>query len=157
MSALAFRTFFAVLIVLILSILPLPEFIAPFRPSWTLMLVLYIQFFMPDYFRISWIFLLGLSLDVLLASPLGLHAFALVLTSFLAFNKSRRFVFFSVIQQVMLVVFFCFIYQTILMLMDASLGNNNGILFVTGTVFATMIFWPWIKLLADNTLRVGVH
>ena len=155
MNTLNFRFLFAVLLALALTIIPLPEVLAVFRPPWVLMFVLYVQFFLPRYFRVTWVFLLGLSLDVLLVSVIGEHAFALLLTSCLAASKMRRFHFFSIAQQMILIALFCMVYQFIIVLIDVSLGYSNSALFAVGTVLVTMIFWPWIKLLADNTLQVN--
>lgn len=146
------RFLFAAFMTLVLTIIPLPEIIAVFRPPWVLMFVLYVQFFLPRYFRVTWVFLLGLSMDVLLASVIGEHAFALLLVSGVASNKARRFHFFSVAQQMILIALFCLVYQLVIVLIDAALGYNNEILFAFGTVLVTMIFWPWVKLLTDSTL-----
>ncbi len=152
MNTISFRFLLAILIVLSLSIIPLPDLFTAFRPPWVLMFVLYVQFYMPKYFRVTWVFFLGLALDVLLACVLGEHALALLLASCLAASKTRRFYFFSTIQQMFLIAFFCLVYQLLIVLMDASLGNNNGVVYAFITVFITMLFWPWVKLLADTVL-----
>ena len=157
MSTLNVRFIFAVFLVLALTIVPIPDIVAAFRPPWALIFVLYVQFYLPRYFRVTWVFILGLSLDVLLVSVFGEHAFALLLTSCLAAGKTRRFHFFSISQQMILIALFCMVYQLILVLIDASLGYNNEVWFAVVTVFVTMIFWPWIKLLADNTLLTDVN
>ncbi len=147
------RLLLAVTIAFVLTILPLPAIIAGFRPQWVLLIVLYIQFFLPHYFRVTWLFLLGLCLDVLLSTVIGEHAFALLLTSWFAAGKTRRFAFFSTLQQMILIIVFCFIYQFVIYLIDASQGYNNGILCVAGTAFISMLFWPWVKWMADSSLR----
>ena len=116
------------------------------------MFVLYVQFYLPHYFRVSWVFLLGLALDVLLVSVFGEHAFALVLTTSLAANKMRRFSFFSMTQQMILIALFCMVYELVIVLIDSFLGYNNQVIFAAGTLVITMIFWPWAKLLADTLL-----
>lgn len=153
MNTINFRFIFAVFLVLALSIIPIPNIIAIFRPPWVLMFVLYVQFYLPRYYRVSWVFLLGISLDVLLVTTFGEHAFALLLTSCLAASKTRRFHFFSVVQQMMFIALFCMVYELTLVLIDTSLGLNNNLFFAVGTVLVTMIFWPWIKFLADNTFN----
>ncbi|MDA9272277.1 rod shape-determining protein MreD [bacterium] len=146
------RLLLALLMVLVLTILPLPTFIANFRPPWVLLLVLYVQFFLPSYFRVTGVFFLGLCLDVLLSTVIGEHAFALLLTSWLAADKTRRFNFFSTIQQMLLLSLFCLVYQFMIYLLDASLGYNYGIISALEAALFGMLFWPWLKLLADHTL-----
>lgn len=153
MSTLNMRFLFFVLMAFILTIIPVPHAISVFRPPWVLMFVLYIQFFLPRYFRVTWLFFLGLSLDIVLASVIGEHAFALLLTSWFATSKARRFQFFSIAQQMILIAIFCLMYQLVLVLIDESLGYNNEFSYAIGTVFISMLFWPWTKLVADNTLQ----
>lgn len=152
MKTLNARFILALLTVLALTILPLPDIVTPYRPPWVLLFVLYIQFFLPQYFRVTWLFLLGMSLDVLLASVMGEHTFALLLTTALASTKARRFHFFSPAQQILFIVIFCAVYALTLVLIDGLLGYHNGLLYAGGTVLASLFFWPWMKLLADHTL-----
>lgn len=147
------RLFLMLTIALALTILPMPTILTGFRPQWVLLMVLYIQFFLPHYFRVTWIFLLGLCLDVLLSTAIGEHAFALLLTAWFAAGKTRRFTFFSTLQQMILIVVFCLLYQSVIYLIEASQGYSNGIFFVAETAFISMLFWPWVKWLADNSLR----
>ena len=146
------RLFFALFIVFVLTILPLPEMAMGLRPPWVLMFVLYIQFFLPNYFNITLLFFLGLCLDVLLSTVIGEHAFALLLTTLFAAGKARRFNFFSVIQQMMMVALFCLLYQLIIFLIDAFLGYNNGPWLVVGTALLGMLFWPLIGWALANGL-----
>lgn len=154
MTTLTLRLFLLLFIALVLTIIPLPDMIVGFRPPWILLFVLYIQFFLPNYFNISWLFFLGLCLDVLLSTVIGEHAFALVLLTWFATGKSRRFVFFSMSQQMMLVGFFCLVYQLIIFLIDAFLGYNNGLARVAGTAFISMLFWPWLRMVFDRLFFV---
>lgn len=152
MSSLNVRFLMSLLLVLILTILPLPSLLAGFRPLWVLMFVLYIQFFMPSYYRVTWLFFIGLTLDILLSSVIGEHACALLLTSGLAGSRARRFTFFSIIQQMVLVTLLCIVYQAVILLVDASLGYHTGFLQAFETVLISVLCWPWIKILADNLL-----
>ncbi len=139
------RLLLTVLMAFVLTILPLPDMLSGFRPQWILLIVLYIQFFLPNYFSVTFIFFLGLCLDVLLSTILGEHAFALLLTSWFAVGRTRRFIFFSTLQQMALIAIFGLIYQGVLYLMDASLGHSAGITVVPQRALLSMLLWPWIK------------
>ena len=91
--------------------------------------------------------LIGLILDTLLASVIGEHAFALLLVTWIAYTKSRRFRFFSMMQQIFLIGFFCLLYQTIISITDALLGFNYSLLSPIISAFTGMFLWPWIRLL----------
>ncbi|ASQ46372.1 rod shape-determining protein MreD [Legionella clemsonensis] len=147
------RLLVAVLISLALTILPLPDSLTGLRPPWILMLVLYLQFFLPNYFNMITLLIIGLILDVLLATVLGEHAFALSVTTWLASNKARRFYFFSMGQQMALIGFFCLLYQMLILVMELFLGYRMDFLMSVGSAAISMILWPWVRLLADDTLR----
>ena len=110
------------------------------------------DYLLPNYFNIFLLFFLGLCLDVLLSTVIGEHVFALVLTTWFVAGKVRRFYLFSMGQQMVLVALFCLVYQSILFLIDAFLGYNNGPWLIVGTALFSMLFWPWVRVLADSTL-----
>lgn len=130
-----------------LSILPMPELFSAFRPPWVLLLVLYIEYFLPGKFNLLILLLIGLVLDTLLASIIGEHAFALLFVTWIAYTKSRRFRFFSMMQQIFLIGFFCLLYQTIISVTDALLGFNYSVLSPIISSLTGMFLWPWIRLL----------
>lgn len=154
MNSLNVRLFIAVIITLALTILPLPDLLLGLRPPWVLMLVLYLQFFLSDHFNVVILLIIGLALDVLLSTVLGEHAFALSLVAWIASNKARRFRLFSIGQQMTLVGFFCLFYQMIILLIDASLGYHVWFIMSLGSSLISVLLWPWVRLIADETLLV---
>lgn len=152
MKNLRLRLTLGFLIALILSILPMPELIADFRPPWVLLLVLYIEYYLPGNFNQTTLLFVGLLLDVLLATIIGEHSFALLLTTWIASSKSRRFQFFTIMQQIFLVGFFCFLYQTIIVLITALLGFNYSMFMPVSSALIGMFIWPWLRLLGEETL-----
>ncbi|WP_051398943.1 rod shape-determining protein MreD [Legionella oakridgensis] len=158
MNMIYFRVRFLLflLLVLALSIMPLPTWLSEFRPPWALLLILYIQFFLPRFFNVIFIFLVGLCLDVLLSTILGEHVFALLLTAWLASGKARRFNFFPIGQQMMLILLFCSIYQCIILMIDAVSGYQFMPFKVICSSMVATLAWPWIRILADNTLLTKV-
>lgn len=139
---------------LILSILPMPELISAFRPPWILLLVLYIEYFLPGNFKLTTLLIVGLVLDVLLSTVIGEHSFALLFVTWIASTKSRRFQFFSMMQQIFLIGFFCLLYQSAISLVDGLLGFNYSVFVPFASAMMGMFFWPWIRLLGDDTLLI---
>lgn len=137
---------------LILSILPMPELISIFRPPWILLFVLYIEYYLPDNFKLTTLLFVGLALDILLSTVIGEHSFALLLVTWLASTKSRRFQFFSIMQQICLIGFFCLVYQAAISFIDALLGFNYSLLMPVTSAILGMFIWPWIRLLGDGSL-----
>lgn len=155
MRSLNTRLFFAVIVSLSFAIFPLPEAISGWRPPFALMLLLYVQCFLPTYFSLMFLSVLGLCMDALLSTVLGEHVFALVLTTWIFNGKARRFRFFSMGQQILLLGVFCFIYQTALLLVNAFSGFHYSWIMVLASTATGMFFWPWVKVLADDTLLLA--
>ncbi|MFI4919359.1 MAG: rod shape-determining protein MreD [Legionellales bacterium] len=152
MNRISLRLCLGFIVALSLSILPVPEFMSALRPPWILLLVLYIEYFLPNQFKLLALLVVGLLLDVLLATIIGEHAFALLLVTWLASTNSRRFQFFPMMQQIFLIGFFCLLYQAVISLIDALLGFNYSLFYPLGSALVGMFFWPWIRLLGDDTL-----
>lgn len=154
MIYLKFRLLLALLVMFVMTILPMPDLITGFRPPWVLLFVLYIQLVMPKYFNLGALLVIGLFLDVLSTAPLGEHAFALVLTTWIVTNKTRRFAFFNLGQQMAYVIFYCLIYQLAILFIDAFLGYHYNLFSAVTGAFIGMILWPWLRILGDSLFRV---
>lgn len=154
MNAIYGRLFISFIIALILTILPLPDLFVGLRPPWVLIVLLYLQLFLPDYFKISFLIILGLMLDVLLSSLLGQHVFVFALTTWIASSKARRFRLFSIGQQMGLIGFFCLFYQLVILMMDASLGYSIQPVMAIGSAIISILFWPWLRLITDDVFKI---
>ena len=156
-TTLNIRLLLVLLIALVLTILPMPHLLVALRPPWIFLFVLYVQFYLPSYFKVTFIFLIGLCLDVLLSTVIGEHAFAMLLTTWLVSGKARRFNFFTMGQQMALIMPFCLIYQFIILLIDAFIGYHYDPLMTVCSAVISMLLWPWIKLLGDSFLLVKLR
>ena len=152
MKNLRIRLSLGFIVALLLSILPMPELVSAFRPPWILLFVLYIEYFLPGSFKLLTLFFVGLLLDVLLATVIGEHSFALLSVTWIASSKSRRFQFFSMMQQIVLIGFFCFLYQSIISLIEFLLGFNYSLFTPLASAMVGMLLWPWIHLLGEDNL-----
>lgn len=139
------RFLMAVFFALILTIIPLQSLLSSVRPPWVLMLLLYIQFFSPDQFKLTMVITLGLVLDVLLATLLGEHALALVITTWVASSRVRRFHLFGLPEQMALITLLCCLNELILYYIDLCQGFDHSLVMVFGTTFMSVLLWPWIK------------
>ena len=68
----------SVMIALVLTIIPLPEWGEALRPAWVALVVFYWVLALPERFNIGWAWLTGLLLDALTGSLLGAHALVLM-------------------------------------------------------------------------------
>lgn len=146
---LSFRIVLACLVALILTILPIPASLSSFRPPWILLVILYIQFFLPTYFSVTVTILLGLCLDLLLSTLMGEHIIALVVATWIASTRVRRFHLLSLLQQIAIVTGLSFVYELMLYCIDIYQGFNHSLLMVFGTTLLSLMVWPWVSLLLN--------
>jgi len=144
------RLFLGSCFVLILSIMPLPEPLGFCRPLWVLTFVLYLQWSVPKGCRVIFVMLLGLALDALGAGLMGQQAFALLLTVWIASRNAQRFRLLAIGHQMLGLGIFCLIYQFVLFITGFFLGYHISFLSALFPIATTVLFWPWIQLLADR-------
>lgn len=152
MRSLGLKLFFMFILALLLTILPMPSIFQGIRPIWVLLLLLYLQFYLPDYFNLFRLFILGLLLDIVLSTVIGEHILALSLVTWIANNKARRFYFFSMGQQMALIGFFCLLYQLIIFTTNSFLGFHIDLLSIIGSTLISAILWLFLRLIGDELL-----
>lgn len=147
-----FRLLLAFVVMLVLTIMPLPAVVSSFRPPWVFLLIFYLTCYLPQPQKmpVGTLFLMGLILDALSVTVLGEHAFALCLSGWIMGQKTARFPFYSTLQQMAVVGFSCIGYQSILLLMDAFMGYPGSFLQVLGIGVVSALLWPWLRLAAEE-------
>lgn len=89
------RAFYVtVFVALVLSILPLPGLIEAVWPFWMALVVIYWSLEYPRFMTLGAVFAIGLVLDFITASLLGLHALRLVILAYLVVRFRARLRFF---------------------------------------------------------------
>ena len=138
----------------LLAIVPFPAWAMNYRPEWIPMVMIYWSMALPYRIGIGWAFVLGLFLDILEGSILGLNAMALVIIAYVTLSVHQRLRMFSSVQQAGLV----------LTLVGLNLLICNWLQIVTGqSVASNMMFlmaaltsaviWPSIFQLLRQTRR----
>ena len=141
-----FKLIVVLILMFMLSIIPLPSMLSLIRPLWVMLFMLFIQVTIPSRFRVGGLLLVGLTLDTLCFSVMGEHAAALILTAWLASHWVRRFNFFSMPQQIIMISGLSFVYQSILYIFDWGFGYHANPLPYLIPILSTMLLWPWFKL-----------
>lgn len=73
-----------------LTVLPLPDVLAPWRPDWLLLLLLFWAYQQPEWVGEWSAFAVGVVMDVIFGTPLGLYAFSSCLAVWAARRLARR-------------------------------------------------------------------
>ncbi len=141
--SIVYLTFF---VGLLCAIFPLPMFFNGFRPEWMILLIAYWVLALPLRIGIVHAFFLGLILDILLGSMLGMHALLFALFAYFICMHYQRIRYFSLVQTTLLVGL-------------SVLCIKLGLFWIASTqqdiilhknyfwsIFSSMLIWPWFFL-----------
>jgi len=117
------RLLLTALVALVLTVLPLPQWLDAVRPAFLVLAVLYWSINAPRTGGIAFGFFAGLVLDVFQGPMLGEHALALALIAYLAVREHQRIRSKPVIQQALIVFAALLIYEIVLFMIDGWTGR----------------------------------
>jgi len=141
---------------ILLSLLPLPEVLVPFKPYWVAMMMIYWSLETQDTIGLGTAFLTGLALDVLSGSLMGMHALSLVIMVFLVQRFRPRLRFFPPWQQALSVLVLLVNDRVILIWVTALLGEPLPTWKYWLPPIVALAIWPWLFLLMGR-VRVSMR
>lgn len=145
-----FRFLFSLLCALLLTILPFPYVLGWFMPDWCL-LVLFAWYFVNTDFVPIWLaWLLGLVLDGLTGSLLGLHALGYVLTWYIFSLFSVRIVMFPMFQKMLIMGLIALADFAIILCVQALFSDMDISWHRLYAVFFSAICWPGVLAIVNK-------
>ncbi|WP_286786900.1 MULTISPECIES: rod shape-determining protein MreD [unclassified Pseudomonas] len=145
------------LVGLLLSVAPMPDFIEIGRPLWLSMFLTFWTLALPHRVGLSTAWVFGLAEDVLYGNLLGQNALILSLVVFLVQSLQQRLRVFPIWQQgfVLLVVYG--ISQLVQLWLNTLTGNRPPTLVFLAPSLVSALLWPWVYLvLRDLRTRFNV-
>lgn len=143
----------ALLLGLILSVMPMSAGLQPWRPEWALMVTLYWVLALPHRVNIGTCFIVGLCMDILLGSVLGIHAAAYSFVGYFIARYYNRVRNFSLSQQALFILLLVMIERSVVYLVEYYVNNaalpTNYFL----PALSSAIIWPWLFLLLRKVRR----
>lgn len=109
---------------LMLAVVPLPDAVAPLRPDWVAVVLLYWSLTAPRHFSLLTAFWMGLALDTLSGALLGQNALALLVIVYLAEKFHLRLRVFPVSQLAITVFLLLGLYEFVLFWIDGMAGRS---------------------------------
>jgi rod shape-determining protein MreD len=140
---------------LILSVVPLPEAIAPFRPDWVAVVLLYWSLIEPRRYGLLTAFWLGIVLDTLSGSLLGQHSLALLLIVYLSQRLYLRIRAFPASQVATLVIVLLAIYELVLFLIDGFAGRNVPLVERWAPVLTGGLLWLLVLVVVERSRQAA--
>ncbi len=141
------------IIALMLSQIPLPTFMEWWRPEFVALLVIYWIMALPQRFGVGSAWFIGLMLDVLKGSVLGINAIALTLIAFSTLLIHKRMRMYPLWQQAFVVFFLIVMNQLIFHWFQALAGTSGGDFLYLIPALVSAIFWPWVFVILRSIRR----
>ncbi|WP_251358060.1 rod shape-determining protein MreD [Kangiella sp. TOML190] len=134
---------------MVMTLFPLPDAWQLWRPAWVMLVLSYWSIRAPERVGLFWAFVCGLLLDVLLGTSLGVHSFALALTTFIIKLLQQRIRLFPLWKQALMVAFLSLIYIMISFWLIRLTGKSEETM-AWPSVIINGLLWPWLYLLLRN-------
>lgn len=145
--------YFTLIVALMLELMPLPAALNLWRPSWLLLIFAYWVLARPHQINIGHGWLLGLLLDVLLGSPLGLHALALSLAAYVLASNFQRLRTMGLLQQSLLIGCLCALTALLQLACEWLINGEKFTLDYLQSALVSTLLWPWLFVLLRRLRR----
>lgn len=134
------------LVGLMLTIMPLPESIEPFRPDWLALLVIFWAMQLPRTWSIGTAWIIGIILDVSYGTLLGQHALALCVIAFITVRFHLLMRVFPLSQLSATVFALLALYQFLLFWINGVAGITAQAMDYWGPVITGTLVWPFLHV-----------
>ena len=145
--------FKSVLIALILTLVPLPSWLAIIRPDFVVLTVLYWSIWAPRSGGIGLGWACGLILDVFQGSVLGEHALAVALVAYLGVREHQRIRTKPLLQQSLAVLAVLALYEFVLWAVDGWSGHPLNTALRWLPVLTSALLWPVVAPILARSYR----
>ena len=143
----------SLMLTLALVAVPLPESVAPLRPDWVAVVLLYWSLMAPRHFSLLTAFWMGIALDTLSGALLGQNALALLLVVYLAEKFHLRLRVFPISQLAITVFLLLGLYEFVLFWIDGMAGRSVPLMQRWGPPLTGTLVWVLLYILFDRRER----
>ncbi|HEY7885984.1 MAG TPA: rod shape-determining protein MreD [Cellvibrionaceae bacterium] len=140
----------SVLLALLLDTYPLALEYRLLRPQFTLLVVIYWVFILPQGASMLALMALGIVQDLLMGSPLGQHALMLMPVAWLCLRSYRRVRHFSRWQEVLWVLVLVAIALLVGYWVQSLVGRRIDSIYLLLPALTSALIWPLLALLLDK-------
>src|SRR5579862_1927511 len=139
-----FVIFTTLIVAVVLTLLPMPDWTIWLRPAWVLMVLIYWAMTMPYRVSVGVAWMMGLVMDLLTGTVLGEHALAFTIVIYFVTRMQLRLSMYPLIQQGFSVLFFVLMYQFILYCIQGFVGDLPASHLFWMSSLTSMLLWPWM-------------
>jgi len=144
-----------IIVALMLMVVPMPDWAAPFRPDWVALTLVYWAMMLPRTWSVGSAWLVGIVLDVAQGTILGQHALALCLIVFITVRFHLLMRVFPMQQLAATVFAILALYQFVLFWINGVAGVDVPAVNYWGPVITGTLLWPFVLMVLRGVrLRV---
>ncbi len=145
--------FLTLLAALFLTVLPLPEWLRPFRPEWATLVVIYWCLALPVRVNIGVAWVMGLTVDVLTGTLLGQHALAMAIVAFFTVRLHKQIRVYPLWQQSLSVFTLVALGQLLVVWIRGIAGDSPDSWLYWGPSLTSAIVWPVVFVFLRDIRR----
>ena len=143
----------SLVLTLALVAVPLPDSVAPLRPDWVAVVLLYWSLMAPRHFSLLTAFWMGIALDTLSGALLGQNALALLVVVYLAEKFHLRLRVFPLSQLAITVFVLLGLYEFILFWIDGMAGRSVPLVERWVPPLTGTLVWVLLYMMFDRRER----
>lgn len=143
----------SIVVAIMLTAMPLPEWALDWRPVWVAMVLMYWAMALPGRVGIGIAWFLGLLIDVLQGTLLGLNAMGFALLCYLVLKSYQRIRVFPLTQQAFLVGIFLLFYLLLTLWIQSLTGAPQISWTYWMPAISSMLLWPWLFIILRDIRR----
>lgn len=136
-----------------LTLMPLPELAAPWRPQWVALTLIYWTLALPGTIGIGSALLLGLFVDAATGAILGQHSLGLVIVAYITLRLHQRLRWFPVYQQALFVGLTMLPCMSALLWVNGMLGYAQESGLYWAPVLGSMVAWPCVFMVLRSVFK----
>ncbi len=132
----------SIVVALMLTMAPIPDWAAPFRPDWVAMTLIYWSMNLPRTYSVGHAWMVGIVLDVAQGTLLGQHAIALSFIAYLTVKFHLQLRVFPVSQMALTILPLLAVYEFLLFWINGVTGIHTPLATYWGPVLTSALLWP---------------
>ena len=136
-----------------LMIIPLPDWLAPLRPEWVALVLIYWCMALPNRVGVGIGWITGLLLDVLLGGLLGQHALSMSIIAYLTLKLHQRVRVSPLLQQAFSILILILLHQILIIWIQGITGHAAHTWTYWLPSLSSMLIWPAIFIVLRNLRR----